>query len=113
MATIQQKQAVKKLSEAIGNKQPIKMGKIMLESGYSISTSKTPQRLTETKGFKQLLSEIDDEPLLKRVKEIAMDTDKRASLEAIKLLLIELKGLGADKKVKIGRMMDDINDLFR
>ena len=51
MATEKQKEAVKDLSENIGK--PI--GKIMRDSGYSVSTSETPKRLTESKGFKEEL----------------------------------------------------------
>ena len=48
MATQKQKNSVKDISENLGK--PI--GKIMRENGYSITTSETPQLLTESKGFK-------------------------------------------------------------
>lgn len=58
MATTRQKIAAKKLSENIrnqGSKKP--MGKILKEAGYSESVSKSPQRVTETKGWKELMEE--------------------------------------------------------
>ena len=51
MATTKQKIAAKKISENIriqGPKKPI--GEILKESGYSEGVSKSPQRVTETKG---------------------------------------------------------------
>jgi hypothetical protein len=58
MATTKQKIAAKKLSENIGKQKSKKsMGKILKESGYSESVCKTPQRVTETKGWKELMEE--------------------------------------------------------
>lgn len=55
MATQTQKKAVKILSDSIGRGgEKINMGKIMRVAGYSELTSKTPQRLTESKGFNEL-----------------------------------------------------------
>lgn len=58
MATTKQKIAAKKLSENIrkqGQKKP--MQEILQESGYSESVSKSPQRVTESKGWKELMDE--------------------------------------------------------
>jgi hypothetical protein len=58
MATTKQKIAAKKLSENIrkqGQKKP--MQEILKESGYSESVSKSPQRVTESKGWKELMEE--------------------------------------------------------
>ena len=49
MSTQKQKAAVKDLSENI--RKPL--GEIMRQNDYSISTSESPQRLTESKGFKE------------------------------------------------------------
>lgn len=58
MATTKQKIAAKKLSENIRNQRSKKpMGKILKEAGYSESVSKSPQRVTETKGWKELMEE--------------------------------------------------------
>lgn len=67
MPTKKQKDAVKILSENIGK--PI--GEAMREAGYSKSTSETPQRLTESKGFQQLMDEyLPDELLAEKHKEL-------------------------------------------
>lgn len=59
MATTKQKIAVKKLSENIRNtkSKSTSLGKILRESGYSESVSKSPQRVTESKGWKELMEE--------------------------------------------------------
>jgi hypothetical protein len=58
MATTRQKTAAKKISGNIGNKGSKKsMGKILKEAGYSDSVCKTPSRVTESKGWKELMEE--------------------------------------------------------
>ena len=52
MATSKQKKAVDKLVENGGN-----VSKAMEAAGYSKATAKTPQKLTESKGFMELLDE--------------------------------------------------------
>ena len=49
MATVKQKGSAKDLVEKVGT--PI--GEIMRDNGYSATTSETPQKLTESKGFKE------------------------------------------------------------
>lgn len=63
MATYKQKLAAQKLVENGGN-----IGKAMVEAGYSKATAKTPKKLTESLGWKELMKEqsIPDEELLKR-----------------------------------------------
>ena len=53
MATIKQKQALKEIVENGGN-----VSKAMLKVKYSKATAKTPQKLTESKGFIELCNEI-------------------------------------------------------
>ena len=52
MATNKQKKAVDKLVENGGN-----VSKAMKDAGYSEATAKTPQKLTESKGFMELVEE--------------------------------------------------------
>ena len=52
MATRKQKLAVDKLVENGGN-----VSKAMEAAGYSKATAKTPQKLTESKGFMEILDE--------------------------------------------------------
>jgi hypothetical protein len=57
MATVKQKTAAKKMSENIRNSGSKSTGQILRESGYSDSVSKSPQRVTESKGWKELMEE--------------------------------------------------------
>jgi len=58
MATLKQRITIQKISEYIRNnpsRKSISLGMLLKEVGYSESVSKSPQRVTETKGFKELL----------------------------------------------------------
>ena len=82
--TQRQKKAIEKVSENIGKP----LGEIMREVGYSESTSETPQRLTESKAWMELMDQyIPDDKLLIKHEE---------ALEAVKpigaLILIDKDG---------------------
>jgi|SRR3990167_7351484 len=65
--TLKQQLVANKLSENIGKP----LGQIMLEAGYSQSTSKTPARLTKSKSWPELLEKgLPDKKLLKRHNEL-------------------------------------------
>lgn len=71
MATLKQKIAASKLLENGGN-----VSRAMIEAGYSPATAKTPQKLTESKAWIDLMEEyIPDNKLLKKHEE---------ALEAVK-----------------------------
>jgi hypothetical protein len=53
MPTLKQKKVVKELSENIG----LPLGEAMRRAGYSKRTSETPQRLTDSKGWEELMKE--------------------------------------------------------
>ena len=75
MATLQQKAAHKKLVD-LGGKN---VSKAMRESAfpYSPKTAKTPKKLTESKGFKQLMNEYLPEGLVaKRHKQMLNKSEK-------------------------------------
>lgn len=57
MATARQKKAVEKLVENGGSDHPRPMGEILKEAGYSDAIAKNPQKLTESKGFKDLVDQ--------------------------------------------------------
>jgi len=57
MATTKQKIAAEKMSENIRNSGSKSTGEILKESGYSDSVSKSPQRVTESKGWKELMED--------------------------------------------------------
>jgi len=87
--TLRQQVAFKKTLKSIEEQKPLHIGKIMQESGYSKNTSVNPgKNLINKPGWQELLSTIDDNLLLDRLREIATDRkDKRASLTAIDTLL--------------------------
>lgn len=71
MATTKQKIAVKKMSENIRKGGSKTTGQILKEAGYSESVSKSPQRVTESKGWQELMEEyFPSEYLLKKHKKL-------------------------------------------
>lgn len=103
MATLKQKKAISKTIEILRkNKEPKPMGKIMLESGYKKSVSEHPKVLTESKAWKDILEEINDEAIVKKIRRIALaKEDKRANLQAADMLL-KLKNRYPDVKMRLG-----------
>src|SRR3990167_10876685 len=62
-------------------------GEAMIESGYSPATAHVPRDFTASKGFKELLAEIDERPIIENVRAIALGhKDKRAALTAADML---------------------------
>ena len=108
MPTNKQRAVIKELSEDVG----MPMGTAMRKAGYSLSTSKSPQRLTKTKGWNELLAEVDDAPLLKRLRSIALDNeDKRAALTSIDMLL-KLKDRYPAGKLKVLSAIESRNRVY-
>lgn len=93
---------------ADGGKSP--KGKILLQAGYSRAIAKNPSKVIKGEMFKAYLDEIDDKTILARIYEIALDEDKRASLQASDMLL-KLKDRYPAGKLKINDYQDEINDL--
>lgn len=73
MPTTKQKRLVKKISENIGNEgnKSKTMGTMMLESGYTKSTSKNALQITKSEGFQKLLAKtgITDRSLTIKLRE--------------------------------------------
>ncbi len=66
MATLKQKLVLKKMVDFGGN-----MGKAMLAVGYSPAMAKNPQKLTQSKGWKELMGEyFPDEELVMITREL-------------------------------------------
>jgi len=60
MATIRQRVTIEKLSEIIRkspSQKTITIGRILKSAGYSESVCKAPQRVTESKGYQELMKE--------------------------------------------------------
>ena len=71
MATIKQKTALNKVVENGGN-----VSKAMRDAGYTEKTAKTPQKLTESKGWKELVEEYLPDDLLARVHHEGLQATK-------------------------------------
>lgn len=71
MPTLKQQTAIEKAVENGGN-----ISRAMLDSGYSPATAKTPQKLTESKAWQELMEEHlpDDKILIKH--EEALEANK-------------------------------------
>jgi len=92
----------------LSNKEPILLKEIMLEAGYSKATAKNPElNLTGKLGWKMLLNTIDDAPLMKKLSEIALSKDKRASISAIQEIF-KLKDRYPATKNKIVGLFDKL-----
>jgi hypothetical protein len=92
MPTELQKRAVNEMVENGGKVQPA-----MVKAGYSKNTAKTPQKLTESKGFKELCEEcgLTDELILSSLTEDikAKPQNRKPELE----LGAKIKGLVKDR----------------
>lgn len=93
MATIKQKKATLNLVENGGN-----VSKAMRDAGYSEQTAKTPQKLTESKGYEEILDELgltDELIVTALVEDIQKKPQNRkAELE----LASKLRGMIIDRK---------------
>ena len=88
MVTIKQQKALKELSEVIGKDDDVAIGKIMRKAGYSLSTSKTPQRLTESKGWKELLERYHlKDRLITLIDKLAKEYESTEKIEDKRSLL--------------------------
>ena len=104
--TLKQRKTFAELVEN-GGKKHTSLGAAMLAAGYSESTSKTPQKLTESRGWAELLAEVSDEPLLSKIKQIALSEDKRAALQAIDMLM-KLKDRYPAGKLKVQQYDEEV-----
>jgi len=91
MATIKQKMAVQKIVENGGN-----VSRSMIEVGYSPATAKTPDKLTDSKGYQELLNEyLPDDFILGALKD---DIEKKPQNRVAELnLATKVKGMQVDK----------------
>lgn len=102
MATENQKRVFSNVMDKVRKGQKIAISKEMQKVGYSFNTSQKPGKVTKSKGWAELLAEIEDQPLLDQLKKIALDKDdKRACLQGIDILL-KLKDRYPAGKLKIG-----------
>lgn len=111
--TLKQELTFRELVQALDKKEPIKLNQLMLRAGYTKATAHNPEKnLTSRLGWQTLLATIDDKPLLDKLWAIALSEDKKAGLNAIRTLLIDLKGYGAEKKYKITQYEQNLKNLL-
>ena len=105
MATTKQKLALDKIVENGGN-----IGKAMIAAGYSPATAKTPQKLTKTKGWKELMSKnfSDDNVMKQHLFLINQHADLSAKTRAIDLYY-KLKGRYATDKHQVDSEIKVVN----
>ena len=108
MATTKQENALK-----IKVENPKKnMGNIMLEAGYAKETARKPKLLTNSKGWQELLSKVDDVLLVDKLYQIALDKqDKRSCMDAIKEIF-KLKDKYPSTKYKEEGLGEEIRRLL-
>jgi len=110
MPTIKQKAVFDKMVQKLVNKEPISISKIMKEEGFSEGYAHNPTDLTQSKGWKELLAQIEDGPFLDKLKEIALSDDKRAAIESIKEIF-KLKDRYPATKIKGTQYDEELNSL--
>jgi len=86
MATLKQQTAFNKVLENAQQGNPKSAKQILTESGYH-KIANQAVRIFRSRGFQELLKEIDDEVILSRIYKILQDDDKRSSLVAADMLL--------------------------
>lgn len=82
MASIDAKQVARKVSETIRRGEKVKLGKIILNQGYSKSTSLRPSLVTQTRSFQEAISpivsglarQIEDTKLAMATKDLGKET---------------------------------------
>ncbi|MDD5040204.1 MAG: hypothetical protein PHY34_03560 [Patescibacteria group bacterium] len=103
MATLRQKNAVKKIVENRG----ISVSKAMREAGYSAASAKNPKNLTDSKAWPELMdTALPDSKLLTVHKKLLNHKEWRANDAGLDKAY-KLKGKYAAQKVKI----DDIDEI--
>ena len=91
MATVRQKKAVEAMVGTGGN-----VTKAMLEAGYSPNTANTPQKLTESDGYRELMDAYLPDDMLLRA--LADDIEKKVGNRKAELELgFKIKGKLSDK----------------
>ena len=77
--------------EEVRKPNPRPVGTVLVESGYH-QIAKQPSRILKSKGFQEILAEVDDENIIKKWNKWALsDKDKRVAMEAGKEIM-KLKG---------------------
>ena len=88
------------------------MKRAMMDAGYSETYAHASTNMTETKSWRKILAEVNDENVMSRIYEILEDTDKRASLQAADMIL-KLKDKYPSNKSKTINYQVDMDGLMK
>ncbi len=80
---LRQKRAAKKFLESLGKGEDKSAGEILREAGYKESTSLTPQYVTESKGWQELMDKYLPDDLLSQVHSESLRADKVISARIV------------------------------
>lgn len=109
--TLKQKTAFNEMIKAVKAGNGMNMKQIMVKAGYAPATAINPElNLTSKKNWQDMLAEVDTQPLLSRLNDIARTADHDASIKAIKELFT-LKDLYPATKSKIVGLFEKIESV--
>jgi len=88
MSTIKQQKTAENYLGVLKSGDLINKGEILRNSGYTDYVSKMPSRIFDSKGFQEVLAQIDEQSIIKKWEQWAVsDKDKRNALEAGKEIM--------------------------
>lgn len=111
MPTALQEKAFKlKVEQAkSGERKP--MGQIMKEAGYAESTSRQPDQLTKSKSWQEMLSAIDEQPVIDAIVKDCFDKKDKRNAFNNRQLLMRLKDRFPKDKTKLIGIFDSLSSL--
>ncbi len=89
---------------------PESTGSLAIQAGFSPATAHNVGAIIARPSFQQLLDMVDDDAVLARVYEIALDDDKRSALAAADMLL-KLKDRYPANKLKMSGFNDELSEI--
>lgn len=111
IATENQKQVFQRVARQVENGGKVSISKIMRESGYSPQTAKNPSKVTDSKGWKQLLAQYSEEPIMDNIYGIALSNDDKRSALMASNMILKLKDRFPAGKLKINQYEEELKEL--
>jgi phage terminase small subunit len=106
MSTIKQQRALDELAENGGN-----VSRAMIDAGYSEATAKTPQKLTESVGWKELMDQhLPDDKLARKHDQLLNDEESTVQIKALDMAY-KLKGSYAPEKSVTVQLKGEVKDM--
>lgn len=115
MPTKRQKQVIEKAKQVIENGQTLSVSKIMREVGYSESTARNPQIITDSKAWQEVIKELPLGMHLQQLSDLGdtrLNQDKDIALKAKDMIfkLTDKYPKGETKIVGIFAKIDSIKE---